>query len=188
MQALYSFISPVPDFDGDIPILAVPISAQPPSDELVTNPSARASASASKTQSSKWKAAANPTPQKKGKKATGRSSSGIKINEPTPKAPALTPPMGPRQKILIHRSKRYTHHEYVDTFGDSLPTGLEPPKPKACTRLPWCQWCSTFSNPWHLGPKPYGYFLRPGASQVPRSISSEPPVLWTCGCQWVSTW
>jgi hypothetical protein len=39
MQALDSFISPVPDFDGDIPILAVPVSARPPSDEPVSDPS-----------------------------------------------------------------------------------------------------------------------------------------------------
>jgi hypothetical protein len=112
MQALDSFISPILGVDGDILILVIPVSAQPPSNELVSDPSARASASASKTRSSKWKASANLTPQKKAKKAMGRSSSNIRINEPVPKAPTLTPPSDPWPKIMIHHSKRYTHHEY----------------------------------------------------------------------------
>jgi hypothetical protein len=116
MQALDSFISPIPDFDGDILIPAVPVLARSPSDEPTSDSSTGASVSASNTWASKWKAAANPTPQKKAKKATGRSSSEIKIDEPAPKAPASTPPSGPPQKILIHHSKRYTHHEYVSSL------------------------------------------------------------------------
>jgi hypothetical protein len=85
MQALYSFISPIPDFDGDIPILAVPVSARPPSDEVVTDPSTRAGASASKTQSSKWKAVANPTPQKRARKPWGDLQAGSKSMNPHPK-------------------------------------------------------------------------------------------------------
>jgi hypothetical protein len=46
---------------------------------------------------------ANPTPQKKARKTTGKSAGGIKINEPVPKAPTLTPPSGPRRKISIQR-------------------------------------------------------------------------------------
>jgi hypothetical protein len=115
MQALDNFISTVPGFDGDILILAVPILAQPPGDELASDPSTRASASATKTRVGKLKATANPTPQKKAKKAMGRSSSGIRIDEPAPKAPASTPPSGPRLKIPIQCSKRYTHHEYVSS-------------------------------------------------------------------------
>jgi hypothetical protein len=69
-----------------------------------------ASASASKTRSSKLKATASLTPYKKAKKATRRSSSRIRIDEPVPKAPALTPPLGPRPKIPIHHSKWYTRH------------------------------------------------------------------------------
>jgi hypothetical protein len=46
MQALDSFISPVPDVDGDILLLAVRVSARPPSDEPMSDPSARASANA----------------------------------------------------------------------------------------------------------------------------------------------
>jgi hypothetical protein len=108
MQALDSLISPIPGFDGDIPIPAILVLARPPSDELASDPSTGASTSASKTRSSKRKAAANPTPQKKAKKATGRSSGGIKINEPAPKAPSSSPPLGSRLKIPIHRSKWYT--------------------------------------------------------------------------------
>jgi hypothetical protein len=92
-----SFISPILGFEGDIPILAMPISTRSPSGEPSNEPSARASGGASKTWTGKRKAAANLTPQKKTKKATGKSSSGIKINEPAPKAsPALTPPSNSR--------------------------------------------------------------------------------------------
>jgi hypothetical protein len=62
MQALDNFLSPIPSFDGDIPIPAVPVLVQPPSDESVDDPSVGASASASKTRGSKRKASANPTP------------------------------------------------------------------------------------------------------------------------------
>jgi hypothetical protein len=116
MQALDNFISPVPGFDDDISIPAVPVSARPPGDEPASDPSSGASASASKTQAGKQKATANPTPHKKAKEIMGRSLSGIRINEPTPKAPALTPPSGPRLKILIHYSKRYIRYEYVSSF------------------------------------------------------------------------
>jgi hypothetical protein len=101
MQALDIFISPVPGFNGDIPILAIPVSVRPPSDQPTSDPSVGASASASKTQAGNWKATAT-TPQKKAKKATGRASSRIKINETVPKAPALTPSSVPRQKVPIH--------------------------------------------------------------------------------------
>jgi hypothetical protein len=119
MQALDSFISPVPDFNGDILILAVSVLAQRPGDETVCDPYARASASASKTQASKWKATAKPIPQKKAKKATWRSSRGIRIDKSAPKAPALTPPSGIWTRILIHHSKRYTRHDYVSSLTTS---------------------------------------------------------------------
>jgi hypothetical protein len=96
MQTLDSFISPIHGFDDDILILAILISAWPPRDEPMSDPSAGASAGTSKIQVGKLKATANTTPQKKDKKAMGRFSSEIKINEPTRKAPALTPPSGPR--------------------------------------------------------------------------------------------
>jgi hypothetical protein len=91
MQVLDSFISPISGLDGDILILTVLVSAQPHSDEPTNDPSAKANVGASKTQASKWKATANLTTQKKAKKAMRRSSSRIKINEPTPKAPTLSP-------------------------------------------------------------------------------------------------
>jgi hypothetical protein len=94
MQALGRFISPILGFEQHILISTIPISTQSPSGEPANDPSARASARTSKTQTGKWKAAANLTPQKKARKATEKSSSGIKINEPAPKAsPALTPPL-----------------------------------------------------------------------------------------------
>jgi hypothetical protein len=106
MQALDNFISPIPDFEGDIPIPAIPVSAHPPGGESIEDPSAESSAGALKTRARKRKATANLTPQKKAKKATEKSSSGMKINEPAPKAPALTPPSGSRKGISIHRSRR----------------------------------------------------------------------------------
>jgi hypothetical protein len=62
MQDLDSFISPIPDFEGDIPILTIPVSARSPSGEAIDDPSTRSSADASKTQANKRKAIANPTP------------------------------------------------------------------------------------------------------------------------------
>jgi hypothetical protein len=62
MQALDNFISHVPGFDGDIPLLAILILARPPGDEPKSDPSTGASASASKTRASNRKAIANPTP------------------------------------------------------------------------------------------------------------------------------
>jgi hypothetical protein len=84
MQVLDSFISPVPNFDSDILILAIPVLARPPGDESTSDPSARAGVGASKTRVGKWKATTNPTPQKKTRKTTGRPAGGIKINEPAP--------------------------------------------------------------------------------------------------------
>jgi hypothetical protein len=96
MQALDNFISPIPGFNGDVPILTMPILTQPPGNESVSDtPHAGASARVPKTRPSKRKAAANPTLQKKAKKVAGRFAGGIKINEPTLKAPAPTPPLGP---------------------------------------------------------------------------------------------
>jgi hypothetical protein len=68
MHALDNFIFPIPGFEEDIPIPAIPVSARSPSDRLASDPSARASAGASKTHAGKQKATANPTPQKKAKK------------------------------------------------------------------------------------------------------------------------
>jgi hypothetical protein len=107
---LDSFISPIPSFNGDISIPAIPDSARPPGDKSTSDHSAGAGANALKTQASKRKATANPAPQKKARKTMGKSAGGIKINEPTPKTSASTPSSSPQQKILIQHSKRYTHH------------------------------------------------------------------------------
>jgi hypothetical protein len=106
----------MPGFDGDISIPAISILARPPGDKPVSDPSTGASAIASKTWVRKQKATTNPTSQKKAKKTLGRSSDRIAINKPTPKAPALTPPSGPQEKIQIYCSKRYAHHEYVSSL------------------------------------------------------------------------
>jgi hypothetical protein len=98
--ALDSFISPIPGFNGEMSILAIPVSTQPPDDESSSDPSARAL----RTWVGKQKATTNPTPSKKTRKVKDQPSGGIKINEPMSKAPALTPPFGPRKGFLIHRS------------------------------------------------------------------------------------
>jgi hypothetical protein len=38
MQALDNFISPIPGFDDDIPIPAIPVLAWPPSDDPMSDP------------------------------------------------------------------------------------------------------------------------------------------------------
>jgi hypothetical protein len=115
MQALDNFISPVPGFDGDIPISAVLVLAQPPAYEPMSDPSTGASAISLKTRVGKRKATANLTPRKEARKTTGRSAGGVEINEPTPKTSASTP-SGPQRKILIQRSKRYIHHVYISSL------------------------------------------------------------------------
>jgi hypothetical protein len=102
MQALDSLIYPIPGFDSDVLILAIPISTRPPGNEFASDPFVGASASTIKTQVGKCNVTANPTALKKANKAAGRSSSGIKINEPVSNVPALTPPSGPQQRIPIN--------------------------------------------------------------------------------------
>jgi hypothetical protein len=119
MQALDNFISTIPGFGSDISIPIVLDSTRPHGNESISDPSAGASASTSKTCARKQKATTNLTPQKKAKKAAGRSAGGIKINEPAPKAPTSTPLSGPQHGIPIRQSKMYTCHEYF-----SLPITL----------------------------------------------------------------
>jgi hypothetical protein len=88
MQDLDNFISPIPGFEGDILIPAIPISARDPGVESSEDPSARSSVSASRTWAYKRKAPINPNPHKKAKKATGKSLGWIKISGPKQKAPA----------------------------------------------------------------------------------------------------
>jgi hypothetical protein len=123
MQALDRFISSIPGFEGDIPITTIPVLTQYPGDESINDTSARASTSALKTPTGMRKATANSTPQKKAKKAMGKPSSGIKINGPAPKAPAPTPPSSPRQRIPIHWSNMFTHHDFfiLDYFVTCAP-------------------------------------------------------------------
>jgi hypothetical protein len=71
MQAMNNFLSPIPGFIGDVPILAILLSTQSPGNESSSDPSARAGVSALKTRAGKRKATANPTPQKNAKKVVG---------------------------------------------------------------------------------------------------------------------
>jgi hypothetical protein len=112
MQDLDSFISPIPGFEGDISIPATPISTRDPAAESSKDPSARSSASASRTRACKQKAPINPSPLKKAKKTAGKPSGGIKITGTKQKAPASTPPSGIQKGIPILRSIRYTYLKY----------------------------------------------------------------------------
>jgi hypothetical protein len=92
MQALNNIITPIPGFEGDIPIL---ISAQTPNNKSANDSSASPGAGSSRNRAGKRKATATPPPQKKAKKVMGKTASEIKINEPTPKPSSPpTPPKG----------------------------------------------------------------------------------------------
>jgi hypothetical protein len=98
VQALDNFISPIPEFEGDIPIPAIPVSAQTPSGDV----------GSTRTRASKRKAVAPPPTLKKAKTSTGKLTGGIKINKPSPSLPsALTPPQAPQKKVLMRQSNKY---------------------------------------------------------------------------------
>jgi hypothetical protein len=71
MQDLDNFISPIPEFEGDIPILAILILAHDPGAESSEDPSTGSNANASRTRAYKRNAPINPCPPKKAKKTTG---------------------------------------------------------------------------------------------------------------------
>jgi hypothetical protein len=85
MQALDNFISPIAGFEGDISIPTIPVSARPPDDESISDPSVGAGASALKTWAGKWKATANSTPLKKPRKPWGNPLTGSKLMNPRPR-------------------------------------------------------------------------------------------------------
>jgi hypothetical protein len=101
MQALDSFISPIPGFEGDILIPTIPISAQPPGGDADSDPSTGASAGVPRSWASKRKAITYPIPQKKAKTAIGKPLGGIKINEHVSTTPTSTPPLAPQKGIPI---------------------------------------------------------------------------------------
>jgi hypothetical protein len=96
MQDFDSFISPIPGFEGDIPI-----SARDSSIESSKDPSSGPSASASWTRTCKQKASIDLSPSKKEKKIAGKPPVGIKITSTKQKAHASTPPSGIWKGILI---------------------------------------------------------------------------------------
>jgi hypothetical protein len=112
MNDLDNFISPIPRFEGDIPILAISISAHHPVAKSSQDPSTRFGADTSWTRASKRKAPIDPSFQKKAKKAPRKPLGGIKISDPKPKAPASTPPSGTQKGIPILRSKRYDYLQH----------------------------------------------------------------------------
>jgi hypothetical protein len=107
MQALDSFIAHVPNFEGDLLILAIPLSARPFNSRTTEDPTIGTSADTLRTRAGKCKASTTPTPQRKAKKSVGKSLGGIKINEPSPRMSASTPPSGSWKGIPIFHSKRY---------------------------------------------------------------------------------
>jgi hypothetical protein len=108
MQDLDYFAPTIPGFNGGDPVPAIPILAQVPSAELVDNSSAGPSARTSRTQVDKHKVAATPPSPNKAKKVMRKKTSGIKINDPTPKPSSTpTPPKGSQGKFTIRRSETY---------------------------------------------------------------------------------
>jgi hypothetical protein len=107
-----------------------------PSLLAMSDPSTGASADTLKTRAGKRKAPANLTPLKKARKTTGKSTGGIKINEPAPNALASTPPSYPRWKIPIQRLKRYACQEYVSSLTIFLFVSLCAECPRTSTRTP----------------------------------------------------
>jgi hypothetical protein len=107
-HALDSFASDIPDFQGDDSIPAITISARAPNGEFADDSSALPSVGSYRAQAGKRKATATPPPQKKAKKAAGKATGRIKINEPAPKPSSTpTPPKGPQKKFSIIQSNRY---------------------------------------------------------------------------------
>jgi hypothetical protein len=74
MHDLDRFVSPIPRFEGDVPIPAIPILARDPGPESSEEPPAGSSASTPRTQACKRKAPANPNPPKKGNLWAGSRS------------------------------------------------------------------------------------------------------------------
>jgi hypothetical protein len=94
MQDLDSITSPIPGFEGDISIPAIPISARDPSAESSKDPSAESIASASRTRACKRKAPIDPSPPKKAKKVAEKPLGGIKISGPKQKSSCFSSSIG----------------------------------------------------------------------------------------------
>jgi hypothetical protein len=93
LQALDTFITPIPRFEGGTPIPTIPLSAQTLSAKSVGASSKGSRAGSSKTRAGKCKVVTTlPTP-KKARKVTSKKPTGVKINDLAPNpSPTLTPP------------------------------------------------------------------------------------------------
>jgi hypothetical protein len=101
MQDLDNFISPIPGFEGDVPIPAIPILARDPGVESFKDPPTGSNANTPRTRACKRKAPIDPNPPKKAKKIAGKPLGWIKITSPKQKAHVSTPPSGTRKGIPI---------------------------------------------------------------------------------------
>jgi hypothetical protein len=101
MQDLDNFISPIPRFEGDVPIPAIPISAHYPGAESSEDPPTGSSANTPRTRACKQKVPLDPYPTKKAKKIVEKPLGRIKITSPKPKAHVSTPPPGIQKGIPI---------------------------------------------------------------------------------------
>jgi hypothetical protein len=101
MHDLDSFILPIPGFEGDVLISAIPISACDPGTEPFEEPLAGSSASTPRTRACKRKAPIDPNSPKKAKKIAEKPLGGIKITGPKSKAPVATPPSRTQKGIPI---------------------------------------------------------------------------------------
>jgi hypothetical protein len=106
-QALDNFTTPIPGFEGDIPIPAILISARTPSIESAHNSSAGPSAGSSRTRAGKRKAKVTSPPPKTSQKVVNKKASGVKINDLAPNpSPAPTPLKTTRSRFTMRRSNR----------------------------------------------------------------------------------
>jgi hypothetical protein len=112
MQDLDNFISPIPGFEFDVLILAIPILVHDPDAESSEEPSTGSSASTPRTRAYNRKALVDLNPPKKAKKMTRKPLGGIKITGPKQQAPVSTPPLGTQNGIPILQSKTYIHHKF----------------------------------------------------------------------------
>jgi hypothetical protein len=71
MRELDNFISPIPGFEGDMPIPAIPITARDPGAGSSKDPSTGSSANASRTQAYKQKALIDLNPPRKPRRLLG---------------------------------------------------------------------------------------------------------------------
>jgi hypothetical protein len=106
--ALDNFIAPIPSYEGESPILAVPVSAWTSSGESASDSLKGQNAGSSGTRADKRKVAATLPPSKKKQRVVSKKALGVMINDLAPQtSPAPTPPRCTQGGFTMHQSNRY---------------------------------------------------------------------------------